>query len=182
VAGNLARYELHHEDETHLDTNPYLGGVWHRRGQQMLLPAAGTNRRLTDFGSGEVFGRGRVEVLCAEQSSAGSANYLAALDGRHVATGRDVFLALDHASCHDSDQSQAALAARATWLHVIPLARPQVFALGAKHHARDERQDARQCRSHRHVPSRTAIDYVPAACVARSFACRPAGRAPRVAR
>jgi DDE superfamily endonuclease len=123
VPGDLAHYELHHEDETHLDTNPYLGGVWHRRGQQTLLPAAGTNRRLTDFGSVEVFGRGRVEVLCAEQGSTGFAHYLEALDGRHAATGREVFLALDHATCHDSDQSQAALAARSGWLHVIPLAR-----------------------------------------------------------
>src|SRR5205085_12068349 len=92
-------------------------------GQPWLLPAAGTNRRLTDFGSVEVFGRGRVEVLCAEQGSAGFAHYLAALEQRHLATGREVFLALDHASCHDSEQSQAALTARAEWLHVLPLAR-----------------------------------------------------------
>ena len=26
------RYELHYEDETHLDTNPYLSRVWHRVG------------------------------------------------------------------------------------------------------------------------------------------------------
>jgi hypothetical protein len=30
----------------------------------------GSNRRLTDFGSVEVFGRGRVEVLCPDQPSA----------------------------------------------------------------------------------------------------------------
>ncbi len=122
MAGDLARLELHHEDETHLDTNPYLGSVWHRRGQQPLLPAAGTNRRLTVFGSVEVFGRGRVEVLQARQDSAGFAAYLQVLEHRHAATGREVFLVLDHASCHDSGQSQAALAARSAWLHVLPLA------------------------------------------------------------
>src|SRR5690242_957758 len=71
VAADLEHRELHHEDETHLDTNPYITRMWHRRGQQTVLPAAGTNRRLTTFGSVEVFGRGRVEVLCADQSSAG---------------------------------------------------------------------------------------------------------------
>ena len=71
VAADLAHRELHHEDETHLDTNPYLCRMWHRRGYQAVLPAAGTNRRLTTFGSVEVFGRGRVEVLCADQTSAG---------------------------------------------------------------------------------------------------------------
>ncbi len=30
-----AIYELHYEDETHLETNPYLGRVWHRRGEQL---------------------------------------------------------------------------------------------------------------------------------------------------
>src|ERR687885_413895 len=123
VATDLAHRELHHQDETHLDTNPYICRMWHRRGQQTVLPAAGTNRRLTTFGSLEVFGRGRVEVLCAEQASAGFIRYLEVLDARHAATGRQVFLALDHASCHDSDQSQAALHARGDWLHVVPLAR-----------------------------------------------------------
>jgi transposase len=123
VAAAPERYELHHEDETHLDTNPYLCRVWHRRGQQPTLPAAGTNRRLTAFGSVEIFGRGRVEVLCAQQDSAGFGRYLEALEARHRATGRAVFLALDHASCHESAASQAALARRSAWLHVIPLAR-----------------------------------------------------------
>ena len=47
------RYELHYEDETHLETNPSLGRVWHRVGTQPTVPAAGTNRRLTVFGSDE---------------------------------------------------------------------------------------------------------------------------------
>ena len=53
------------EDETHLDTNPYLSRVWHRVGQQPTVPAAGTNRRLTVFGSVEAQGRGRLELLTA---------------------------------------------------------------------------------------------------------------------
>ena len=52
--------ELHYQDETHLETNPYLSKRWHRMGVQPTVPAAGTNRRLTCFGSVEAFGRGRV--------------------------------------------------------------------------------------------------------------------------
>jgi transposase len=114
---------LQHEDETHVDTNPYLCRLWHRRGQQPTLPAAGTNRRLTVFGSVEVFGRGRVEVLDAEPTSAGFGRYLEALEQRHTATRREVFLVLDNGACHTSKVSQKALAARAAWLHPVWLAR-----------------------------------------------------------
>ena len=117
------RYELHFEDETHLETNPYLGRVWHRIGRQPVLPAAGTNRRLTVFGSVEAAGRGRVEVLGARADSAGFLRYLAALDARHAATGREVILVCDNGSCHTSQVSQTALADRADWLEVVPLAR-----------------------------------------------------------
>jgi transposase len=117
------RYELHYQDETHLETNPHLGRVWHRRGVQPTVPAAGANRRLTAFGSVEAFGRGRVEVLCAGQTSAQFAQYLAALDCHRAATGREVHLVLDNGPCHASKASRAALAARADWLHVIWLAR-----------------------------------------------------------
>jgi hypothetical protein len=119
VAADPDRYELHHEDETHVETNPSLSRVWHRRGQQPTIPAAGTNRRLTAFGSVEVFGRGRVEVLGAGQTSADCLAYLAALDTRHVAVEREVFLVLDNGPCHRSKLSEAALAAWADWLHVI---------------------------------------------------------------
>jgi DDE superfamily endonuclease len=123
VAAAPERYELHFEDETHLDTNPHLSRVWHRLGQQPTLPAAGTNRRLTVFGSVEALGRGRVAVLQARQDSAGFARYLAALDARHEATGRQIILVLDNGPCHVSKLSHAALAARGAWLEVIPLAR-----------------------------------------------------------
>ena len=92
-------------------------------GQQPTLPAAGTNRRLTVFGSVEALGRGRVEVLQVRQDSAGFARYLAALEARHAATGRHMILVLDNGPCHVSKATQAALAARADWLEVIPLAR-----------------------------------------------------------
>lgn len=123
MAADPERYELHYEDETHVETNPYLARVWHRVGQQPTLPAAGTNRRLTVFGSVEALGRGRVEVLQARQDSAGFARYLAALDARHAATGRDMILVLDNGPCHVSKATRTALAARAAWLEVIPLAR-----------------------------------------------------------
>ena len=123
MAADPERYELHHQDEAHLETNPYLCRVWHRRGVQPTLPAAGTNRRVTAFGSAEVFGRGRVEVVCAGQDSACFRLYLGALDARHAATGEEVFLAIDNGPCHTSDASRAALAARADWLHVLWLAK-----------------------------------------------------------
>ena len=63
-------YELHYQDETHLETNPTLTRVWHKIGTQPTVPAAGAHRRLTCFGSVEAFGRGRVEVLGAAQDSA----------------------------------------------------------------------------------------------------------------
>lgn len=123
MAAEPERYELHFEDETHLETNPWLGRVWHRIGQQPVVPAAGTNRRLTVFGSREATGRGRVEVLGARADSVGFLRYLVALDARHAATGRDVILVCDNGSCHTSQLSQAALAERAAWLEVVPLAR-----------------------------------------------------------
>jgi DDE superfamily endonuclease len=123
VAAEPERYEFRYEDETHVETNPYLARVWHRRGKQPTVPAAGTNRRLTVFGSVETLGRGRGEVVCAGQDSACFGLYLAALDARHEATGKEVFLALDNGPCHTSEASRAALAARVDWLHVIWLAK-----------------------------------------------------------
>lgn len=117
------RYELHFEDETHLETNPYLGQVWHRVGRQAVLSAAGTNRRLTVFGSVEALGRGRIEVVGARSDSAGFGRYLAALDARHAATKRHVILVLDNGSCHTSKVSTQALAARVDWLDVLLLSR-----------------------------------------------------------
>jgi hypothetical protein len=123
VAAHPERYELHSQDETHLDTNPYLSRLWHRVGEQPTVPAAGTNRRLTVFGSVEAWGRGRVEVLQVRQDSAGFARYLAALETRHMATGRQMLLVLDNGSCHTSTATQRALAERREWLEVIALAR-----------------------------------------------------------
>ncbi len=68
MRANPERYELHFEDETHVETNPYLGRVWHRVGQQPVVPAAGTNRRLTVFGSVEACGRGRVRAAQPRRS------------------------------------------------------------------------------------------------------------------
>ena len=145
MAADLAHRELHHEDETHLDTNPYITRMWHRRARQPVLPAAGTNRRLTAFGSVEVFGRGRVEVLCADQSSAGFQLYLEALEQRHADTGRDIALVFDNGSAHRSQVTQAALRERAAWLEVIPLARycPQL-----NRKEREWRRLKRDARSH----------------------------------
>ncbi len=123
MATDPDRYELHYEDETHVETNPYLSRVWHRRGEQPTVPAAGTNRRLTGFGSVAGFGRGRVEGVWAGQDSACVGRYLEALEARHVATGKEMFLAIDNGPCHTSEASRAALTARAAWLHVIWLAK-----------------------------------------------------------
>jgi transposase len=123
VASEPTRYEFHHQDETHVETNPYLARVWHRRGQQPTVPAVGTNRRITVFGSVELLGRGRVEVVQARQDSRGFIHYLEALDAHQQRTGREIYLALDNGPAHTSRVSTAALAARADWLHVIWLAR-----------------------------------------------------------
>jgi transposase len=157
VAAAPDRYELHFEDETHLETNPYLGQVWHRRGEQPTVPAAGTNRRVTVFGSMEALGRGRVEVVGARQDSVGFARYLQALETRHRAIGKEIYLALDHGSCHESRASQAALAARAEWLHVIWLARysPQ---LNPKE--REWKQLKRDARSHLAPTLRAFVDEI----------------------
>jgi transposase len=114
---------MHYQDETHLETNPYLGGrVWHRVGEQPVL-AAGTNQRVRVFGSVEALGRGRVEVVCAGQDSACFLEYLKVLGERHRRTGREVILVLDNGPCHTSKASWAALAEREEWLSVIWLAR-----------------------------------------------------------
>ena len=157
MAQDPGRYELHHQDETHLETNPYLGQVWHRIGQQPPVPAAGTNRRVTDFGSVELFGRGRVEVLCATQDSAAFLLYLQALDARHAATGREIFLVLDNGPCHRSKASLAALAARAAWLHVIWLAR---YSPELNRKEREWRYLKRDVRSHLARSLRTFVDEI----------------------
>ena len=96
------RDERQYEDEPHGETNPYLSRVWHRRGRQPTVPAVGTNRRVTVFGSVEAFGRGRGEVLQATQDSAAFARYLQAREERHVATGKEVYLVLDNGPCPTS--------------------------------------------------------------------------------
>lgn len=123
MAADPSHLELQYQDETHIETNPYLGQVWHRRGVQPTVPAAGTNRRVTVFGSVEALGRGRVEVVQARQDSAGFVRYLEAVAVRHGATGREVYLGLDNGSCHTSKVSRGALADRAGWLHVVWLSR-----------------------------------------------------------
>lgn len=123
MAATPERCGLHCEDETHPETNPYPGRVGHRVGQQPIPPAAGTDRRLTVFGSAAARGRGRVEGRQARADPAGLARPLAALDARHAATGREAMLVSDDGSCHTSQVSKQALAARADWLEVVPLAR-----------------------------------------------------------
>jgi DDE superfamily endonuclease len=109
VAAEPERYEMHYQDETPVETNPYLCKVWHRRGVPPTLPAAGTNRRVTVFGSVEALGRGRVEVSCAGQNSACFVLYLEALEPRHRATGKEVYLVLDNGPADTSTGSMAAL-------------------------------------------------------------------------
>jgi transposase len=109
------------------------------------VPAVGTNRRVTVFGSVEAFGRGRVEVLQATQDSAAFARYLQALEGRHVATGKEVYLVLDNGPCHTSRASRAALAERADWLHVIWLSR---YSPALNRKEREWRYLKRDVRSH----------------------------------
>lgn len=159
MAAAPERYELHHQDETHVETNPYLCRVWHRRGEQPTLPAAGTNRRVTVFGSVEVFGRGRVEVIQARQDSAGFIRYLEALDERHRTTGREVYLVLDNGSAHTSTVSRAALAEREGWLHVVWLSR---YSPQLNQKEREWKRLKRDVRSQLARTLRTFVDEVAA--------------------
>ncbi len=118
-----ARYELHFQDETHLETNPYLCRTWHRRGHQPTLPGVGANRRVTVFGSVEVLGRGRIELVRAAQDTAGFVRYLDLLEAHQQTVQREIYLVLDNGSAHTSKGSEQALAARQDWLHVIWLAK-----------------------------------------------------------
>jgi len=159
VAQELERYEMHYQDETHGETNPSLYKVWHRRGVQPTIPVAGTNRRLTVFGSVEGRGRGRVEVLCPAQDSACFALYLAALDARHTETGKEVYLVLDNGPCHTSKATTAALAERSAWLHVIWLA-PYSPELNLKE--REWKVLKRDARSHLAPTLRAFVDEIAA--------------------
>jgi len=159
VQADPERYELHHQDETHLETNPYLGRVWHRKGIQPVVPAAGTNRRVTVFGSVEVFGRGRVEVVCAGQDSASFARYLVALDARHEALRKEIYLVLDNGPCHRSKVSQANLKQREDWLHVVWLSR---YSPELNNKEREWRYLKRDTRSHLARTLRAFVDEVTA--------------------
>ena len=157
MAAEPDRYEVHHQDETHIETNPYLGRVWHRRGQQPTVPAVGTNRRVTVFGSVEVGGRGRVEVVCAGQDSGCFLRYLEALEARWTATGRAVYLVLDNGPAHRSKASAAELAARSDWLHVVWLPR---YSPQFNKKEREWRWLKRDVRSHLARSLRVFVDEV----------------------
>jgi DDE superfamily endonuclease/Homeodomain-like domain-containing protein len=149
------RDELPVADETHRATTPDRGRVWHRIGQHPVLPAAGTNRRLTVFGRVAAAGRGRIERLGARADAAGCGRYLAARAAHHAATGREVVLVCDNGSCHTSTVSQLALADRADGLEVVPLARSSP-ALNPK-----EREWRTLQRDHRRHLAPTLRDVVP---------------------
>jgi len=126
---------------------------------QPTIPAAGTNRRLTVFGSVEARGRGRVEVICPAQDAACFAHYLSVLDARHAATGTEVYLVLDNGPCHTSKATKAALAERSAWLHVIWLA-PYSPQLNPKE--REWKQLKRDARSHLAPTLRAFVDEIAA--------------------
>lgn len=121
------------------------------------MPAVGTNRRVTVFGSAEVLGRGRVAVVGARQDSAGFVRYLEALDGRQAATGREVYLVLDNGSCHTSTISRRALADRAAWRHVVWLSR---YSPHLNKKEREWRYRKRDCRSHLARTLRAFVDEI----------------------
>lgn len=84
-----------------------------------------------------------MEVLQVRQDSAGFARYLAALDARHAATGRTMILVLDNGPCHVSQATRTALAERADWLEVIPLARYSPHLNPKEHEWRRLKRDHR---------------------------------------
>ncbi len=150
-------YELHFQDETHLETNPHLCRLWQRRGQQATLPGVGTNRRVTVFGSVEALGRGRIELVRAAQDSAGFVRYRELLAAHQQAVGRQRYLVLDNGSAHTSTVSQHALTKRKDWLHVIWLAK---YAPQLNPKEREWRYLKRDARSHLAPTVRAFVDDI----------------------
>jgi len=157
VRAEPERYELHFQDETHLETNPYLCRTWHRKGKQPTLPGVGTNRRVTVCGSVEALGRGRIEVVQAAQDTAGFVRYLDRLETHHQTVQREIFLVLDNGSAHTSTLSLQALAARRDWLHVLWLAK---YAPQLNPKEREWRYLKRDARSHLATSLRAFIDDI----------------------
>jgi transposase len=157
VRAEPERYELHFQDETHLETNPYLCRVWHRRGTQPTLPGVGTNRRVTVCGSVEVLRRTRIELVRAAQDTAGFVRYLELLEAHQQAVQREIYLVVDNGSAHTSQLSLQALAARKAWLHVIWLAKyaPQLNPI-----EREWRRLKRDARSHLATDLRAFVDAI----------------------
>ena len=150
-------YELPFQDETHLETNPYLCRTWHRKGQQPPLPGVGTNRRVTVFGSVEALGRGRIELVRAAQDTAGFVRYLELLEANHQAMQRAIYLVLDNGSAHTSTVSVQALAARRDWLQVIWLAK---YAPQLNPKEREWHYLKRDARSHLAATLRAFVDGI----------------------
>jgi transposase len=157
VQAEPERSELHFQDETHLETNPYLCRTWHRKGQQPTLPGVGTNRRVTVFGSVEALGRARVELVRPTQDSAGFVRYLELLDAHHQAVQREIYLVLDNGSAHTSIISTHALRQRQDWLHVIWLAK---YAPHLNPKEREWRYLKRDARAHLAATLRDFVDGI----------------------
>jgi transposase len=157
VRAEPERYELHYQDETHLETNPYLCRTWHRKGKQPTLPAVGTNRRVTVFGSVDVLRRARVELVRAAQESAGFVRYLELLEAHHQTVQREISLVLDNGSAHTSTLSTQALVQRRDWLHVIWLAK---YAPQLNPKEREWRALKRDARAHLAATLRDFVDGI----------------------
>ena len=157
VQAEPERYELHFQDETHLETHPYLCRIWHRRGQQATLPGVGTNRRVTVFGSVEALGRARLELVRAAQDTAGFLCYLDLLEAHHQQVQREIHLVLDNGSAHTSVASLQALATRSAWLHVHWLAK---YAPQLNPQEREWRRLKRDARSHPVTSLRGFVDDI----------------------
>jgi hypothetical protein len=149
--------ELHFQDETHLETNPHLCRVWHRRGKQATLPGVGTNRRVTVFGSVEALGRARIELVRAAQDAAGFVRYLELLEAHQQAMQREIYLVLDNGSAHTSKVSLQSLVARRDWLHVLWLAK---YAPQLNPKEREWRYLKRDARSHLAATPRDFVDGI----------------------
>jgi transposase len=157
VRAEPERYELHFQDETHLETNPHLARTWHRKGKQPTLPGVGTTRRVTVFGSVEALGRARVELVRAAQDTAGFIRYLELLEAHHQAVQREIYLVLDNGSAHTSRLSTQALAQRRDWLHVIWLA---TYAPQLNPKEREWRYLTRDARAHLAATLRDFVDGI----------------------
>jgi transposase len=93
------------------------------------------------------------------RTSHGRSLYLAALQHRHHATGKEVYLVIDNGPAYTSKVSLATLQERVAWLHIVWLAR---YSPELNPKEREWKRLKRDVRSHLAPTLRTLVDEIAA--------------------